>query len=280
MAMTRIRDLLVASPLPRLEARMLLEHVLQRPRVWLLAHDDAALEANQVTAYAALAARRVAGEPMAYLLGTREFMGHAFHVTPEVLIPRPETEHLVEAAIAHLSACTSAHPDVADLGTGSGAIAIAVALACPHARVTASDTSAAALAVACGNARRLQEGAGLGAPITFHQGDWYTALPADARYDLILANPPYIARHDPHLGEGDVRFEPRAALTDGADGLAALRTLAAGAPARLKPGGAIWLEHGWDQAAGVRALLMDAGLRNVASRRDLAGIERISGGYL
>jgi len=274
MAMTRIRDLLVASPLPRLEARMLLEHVLQRPRVWLLAHDDEALETSQVTAYAALVARRAAGEPMAYLLGTREFMGHAFHVTPEVLIPRPETEHLVEAAMAHLSACTNAHPDVADLGTGSGAVAIAVALACPHARVTASDASAAALAVARGNAQRLH------ADMVFCQGDWYAALPADQRYDLIVANPPYVARHDPHLGQGDVRFEPRAALTDEADGLAALRTLAAGAPARLKPGGAIWLEHGWDQAAGVRALLCAAGLRDVASRRDLAGIERISGGYL
>jgi len=276
--MTRIRDLLAASRLPRLEARMLLEHVLQRPRAWLLAHDDEALDTDQLAAYTTLAARREGGEPIAYVLGAREFMGHVFHVTPEVLIPRPETEHLVEAAMAHLSACTNAHPDVADLGTGSGAVAISVALACPHARVTASDASRAALAVARGNARRLC--AGLGTPITFHQGDWYTALPADARYDLILANPPYIASHDPHLGEGDVRFEPRMALTDEADGLAVLHLLAAGAPARLKPGGAIWLEHGWDQAAGVRALLCEAGLCDVASRRDLAGIERVSGGYL
>jgi len=278
MAMTRIRDLLAASPLPRLEARMLLEHVLQRPRAWLLAHDDAPLDAAALAAYVALSARRTDGEPMAYVLGAREFMGHAFRVTPDVLIPRPETEHLVEAALvhitAHIAACPDSHPEVVDLGTGSGAIAVSVALACPHARVTASDASYAALAVARDNAERL------GAAITFCQGDWYAALPADQRYDLILANPPYIARHDPHLGEGDVRFEPRAALTDNADGLAALRTLAAGAPARLKPGGVIWLEHGCDQAAGVRALLLDAGLRNVASHRDLAGIERISGGYL
>jgi len=278
MTTRRIRDLLATNQLPRLEARMLLEHVLQRPRAWLLAHDDEVLNADQMAAYTALAARRQGGEPMAYLLGAREFMGHTFHVTPEVLIPRPETEYLVEAAIAHLSACASAHPDVADLGTGSGAIAVCVALACPSARVTASDASASALAVARSNARHLQ--AGLGSPILFCQGDWYAALPADARYDLILANPPYIARHDPHLREGDVRFEPRAALTDEADGLAALRLLAAGAAGRLKPGGAIWLEHGWDQAAAVRALLIEAGLRDVSSRRDLADIERLSGGYL
>jgi len=272
--MTRIRDLLASSRLPRLEARMLLEHVLQRSRVWVLTHDDAPLDAATAAAYAALAVRRAAGEPMAYLLGTREFMGQVFHVTPEVLIPRPETEHLVEAGIAHLSACTTAQPDVVDLGTGSGAVAIAIALACPHAHVVASDASTAALAVARDNARCLH------ADVTFYQGDWYAALPADARYDLIVANPPYIARYDPHLGAGDVRFEPRAALTDEADGLNALRLLAAGAAARLKPGGAIWLEHGWDQAAAVRALLVAAGLRDVASRRDLAGIERVSGGYL
>jgi len=272
--MTRIRNLLAASRLPRLEARMLLEHVLQRSRAWLLAHDDEPLDAAELAAYTTLATRRAEGEPMAYVLGTREFMGHAFRVTPDVLIPRPETEHLVDAAIAHITACPNNHPDVVDLGTGSGAIAVSVALACPHARVTASDASHAALVVARENAERL------GTAMTFRQGDWYAALPAGERYDLILANPPYIARHDPHLGEGDVRFEPRTALTDNADGLAALRILAAGAPARLKPGGAIWLEHGWDQAAAVRALLADAGLHNVASRRDLAGIERVSGGYL
>jgi len=272
--MTRIGDLLAASRLPRLETRMLLEHVLQRPRAWLLAHDDEQLDTAALAAYTALAMRRVAGEPMAYLLGVREFMGHTLHVTPDVLIPRPETEHLVEVALAHVSACPHAHPEVVDLGTGSGAIALAVALACPHARVTASDASAAALHVARCNAERL------GAAVMFRQGDWYAALPAGERYDLILANPPYIASHDPHLWQGDVRFEPRAALTDAADGLTALRTLVRGAPTRLKPGGAIWLEHGWDQAACVRALLRAAGLHQVASRCDLAGVERLSGAYL
>jgi len=305
--------LMAQSGLPRLEARMLLAHVLGRPQAWLLAHDTDALAPADAAAFLDLAARRLAGEPMAYLLGEREFMGHLLRVTPEVLIPRPETELLVETGLAHLRgldagmqagdaaepqeghgpAAASAGPDpapvtspdptpaagpdrwaVADLGTGSGAIAVSLALACPRAAVTATDASAAALAVAAGNAQRL------GARVDFRQGDWYGALPPGARYHLIVANPPYIAAGDAHLQEGDLRHEPPAALTDGADGLSALRVLAVGAPARLAPGGAVWLEHGWDQAQAVRALLAAAGLRGVASRRDLAGIERISGGYL
>lgn len=268
--MTSVRDLMAASRLPRLETRMLLEHALRKPRVWLLAHDDEPLDHVAVETYRALSARREAGEPMAYLLGEREFMGHAFHVTPDVLIPRPDTELLVEIAAGHLASLD--HPDVADLGTGSGAIAVSVALACPHARVQASDYSDAALSVARGNAQRL------GAAVSFHQGDWYAALPDGQRYDLILSNPPYIASGDEHLQQGDLRHEPRSALTDGADGLRDLRTLAEGSLARLKPGGAIWLEHGWDQAEAVRAMLSAAGLQDVASRRDLAGIERMTGG--
>jgi len=299
--------LMAQSGLPRLEARMLLAYVLGRPQAWLLAHDTDALAPADAAAFLDLAARRLAGEPMAYLLGEREFMGHLLRVTPEVLIPRPETELLVEAGLAHLRSlgaailpgdaaqphgagalaaaaggptpdpAPAAGPDrwaVADLGTGSGAIAVSLALACPRAAVTATDASAAALAVAAGNAQRL------GARVDFRQGDWYGALPPGARYHLIVANPPYIAAGDAHLQEGDLRHEPPAALTDGADGLSALRVLAAGAPGRLAPGGAVWLEHGWDQAQAVRALLAAAGLRGVASRRDLAGIERISGGYL
>jgi len=265
-----IRALLAASKLPRLEARMLLEHVLGRPRVWLLTHDDEALAERDVALFQRLAARREAGEPMAYLLGEREFMGHVFRVTPDVLIPRPDTELLVETAVAHLSGRGSVR--AVDLGTGSGAIAVSLALACPQARIDASERSGAALALARANARRL------GAVLRFWQGDWYEALPAGQRYDLIVANPPYIACSDAHLSQGDLRFEPRTALTDEADGLRDLRTLAAGCVARLEPGGAIWLEHGWDQAAAVRAMLRAAGLSQVASRRDLAGIERISGG--
>ncbi|WP_459615937.1 peptide chain release factor N(5)-glutamine methyltransferase [Bordetella sp. 2513F-2] len=270
--MALIADLLRDARLPRLETRMLLEHVLGRPRAWLLAHDTDPMPPEAEQAYQALAARRLAGEPMAYLVGEREFMGHRLRVTPDVLIPRPDTELLAETAIA----AAGARPGLAvlDLGTGSGAIAIAVALACPQAQVHATDSSRAALAVAAGNAGRL------GAQVRFFEGDWYAALPDGQRYDVIVSNPPYIADGDAHLGQGDLRHEPRGALTDGADGLSALARIVAGAPARLRAGGALWLEHGWDQAEPVRALLRRAGFAGVESRRDLAGIERISGGYL
>ncbi len=258
--------------LPRLEARMLLEHVLQKPRAWMLAHDTDPIEAWQAQQYQALATRRLAGEPMAYLVGHREFMGHDFAVTPDVLIPRPETELLVETALAWLADRPEAA--VLDLGTGSGVIAVSIALGAPRAAVTATDASAAALQVAVRNAARL------GARVDFAQGSWYDALPARARYDLIVSNPPYIARDDQHLDQGDLRFEPRNALTDGADGLRDLAIIVAGAAARLRPGGALWVEHGWDQAAAVRQLLAAAGFDQITSRRDLSGIERISGGSL
>ncbi|WP_431603388.1 peptide chain release factor N(5)-glutamine methyltransferase [Bordetella petrii] len=258
--------------LPRLEARMLLEHVLQKPRAWMLAHDTDPIEAWQAQQYQVLATRRLAGEPMAYLVGHREFMGHDFAVTPDVLIPRPETELLVETALAWLADRPEAA--VLDLGTGSGVIAVSIALGAPQAAVTATDASAAALQVAVRNAARL------GARVDFAQGSWYEALPARARYDLIVSNPPYIARDDQHLGRGDLRFEPRSALTDGADGLRDLAAIITGAAGRLRPGGALWLEHGWDQAAAVRQLLAAAGFGQVSSLRDLSGIERISGGSL
>ena len=270
--MAAAKDILFQSGLPRLEARMLLEHVLRKPRVWILAHDTDPLPAEAVARYQALAARRAAGEPMAYLVGEREFMGHSLRVGPDVLIPRPDTELLVETALEWLRGFESL--SVLDMGTGSGAIAISIALARPDVAVLATDRSMPALKVAAENALRLN------ARVHFAAGDWYEAVPPTHRFDLIVANPPYIAAADPHLEQGDLRFEPRGALTDGADGLAALRTIVAGAPARLNPGGAVWVEHGWDQAAAVRQLLADAGLRGVASRRDLAGIERISGGYL
>ena len=270
--MTRIIDLLHDTRLPRLEVRMLLEHALGKPRAWLLAHDTDPAPAVAAELYRALAERRLAGEPMAYLLGEREFMGHPFRVTSDVLIPRPDTELLVETAIEALSGTPG--PTVLDLGTGSGAIAVSVALARPQAVVSATDRSAAALAVATDNAGRL------GARVRFLQGDWFGALPAGERFDLIVSNPPYIDSADPHLQQGDLRHEPRGALTDDADGLSALARIAADAPGWLKPGGALWMEHGWDQAEAVRNLLRAAGLTRVASRRDLAGIERISGGYL
>lgn len=258
--------------LPRLEVSMLWQHILNVSRTWLISHDDEAVSEQAATTFLALVARRRHGEPMAYLLGEREFMGHRFAVAPGVLIPRPDTEVLVETGLAFLASLEK--PSMIDLGTGSGAIAISVALARPDADVTATDYSNAALKIARGNAHSLQ------ARVDFHQGDWYQAVPADARFDLILSNPPYIAQGDRHLSEGDLRFEPSQALTDGADGLQALAILAAGARARLKPGGQIWLEHGWDQAQAVRNLLTQAGLRDASSRRDLAGIERISGASL
>lgn len=201
-------------------------------------------------------------------------MGHVFKVSPAVLIPRPETELLVETGLACVHGLRA--PRVLDLGTGSGAIAISIALARPDADVVATDTSSSALAVAQSNA------ASLGAGIRLGRGSWWTALSDDADdtgFDLIVSNPPYIASRDKHLGQGDLRFEPPGALTDYADGLAALRVIAEGAASRLKSGGALWLEHGYDQAEAVRKLLVGHGFTQVESRRDLAGIERISGGF-
>ncbi|MBX6317150.1 peptide chain release factor N(5)-glutamine methyltransferase [Pigmentiphaga sp.] len=269
------RDLIAGCGLPLLEARMLLERALGVNRAWLIAHDDEPLPEAGVARFEDWAARRRDGEPMAYLLGEREFMGHLFHVSPAVLIPRPETELLVETALAHVREIPS--PRLLDLGTGSGAIAVSLALARPDAQVDATDLSPEALAVAAGNARRL------GARVALLEGSWYEALNESAAapiYDVIVSNPPYIAAGDPHLSQGDLRHEPDMALTDHADGLQALRDIARGAPAWLKPGGALWMEHGWDQAGQVRDLLRAAGFRHVESRRDLAGIERISGGSL
>lgn len=268
-----IRGLLAECNLPRLEARMLLERVLSQSRAWLLAHDTDPLPAQAVAAFGSLVQRRLAGEPMAYLVGEREFMGHRYAVAPGVLIPRPETELLVETAVETLQG--RAAPRVLDLGTGSGAIAVAIALARPDADVLATDASDAALAQAQANARAL--GA---SNVRFGHGDWYGAVSDDQPFDLIVSNPPYIAARDEHLQQGDLRYEPRSALTDEADGLSALRIIALGAPSRLAPGAMLWMEHGWDQAPAVRQLLAQAGLRGAQSRHDLAGIERISGANL
>ncbi|CAB3820086.1 peptide chain release factor N(5)-glutamine methyltransferase [Achromobacter denitrificans] len=272
MTPPQLKTLLLDARLPRLEVRMLLEHVLGKPRAWLLAHDTDPLLPEVAAGYESLAQRRLSGEPMAYLLGHREFMGHRFRVTPDVLIPRPDTEVLVETALECLAGLAA--PAVLDLGTGSGAIAISIALARRDARVMASDVSAAALAVAAANAWDLA------ASVRLVEGSWYEAVPAGEGFDLIVSNPPYVASDDPHLDQGDVRFEPRGALTDGAGGLEDLARIARGAGRHLKRGGALWMEHGWDQAEAVRDLLAQAGFDGVHSRRDLAGIERISGGRL
>lgn len=271
---TTVRSLLGSCRLPRLEGRMLLRHVLRVPQVWLMAHDTDMVDAASAARFQDLVQQRLAGRPMAYLIGEREFMGHVFRVAPDVLIPRPETELLVETAIRHLALLDSPQPCVLDLGTGSGAVAISIALACPRARVVATDISDRALAVAAENA------AALGAKVQFFCGSWYEPVPPQSLFDVIVANPPYVAAHDPHLVQGDLRFEPMLALTDGADGLTALTDIARGAPARLRAGGVLWMEHGWDQAPAVRSLLQGTGFQRVRSLNDLAGIERITGGSL
>ena len=256
--------------LPRLEAQMLLLHALGQPpqaRAWLLAHDDAALPADAATRLHALATRRLAGEPMAYLTGEKHFHGLRLQVDARVLDPRDDTETLVDWALALLPA--DAPRRVLDLGTGSGAIALAIAHARPQARVTAVDASADALTVARANAGQL------GLAVTLHHGDWLAPV-AGERFDLIVSNPPYIAEGDAHLPA--LAHEPRSALVSGADGLDDLRRIVATAPAHLAPGGWLLLEHGWDQAGAVRDLLGTAGFTQVQSRRDLAGIERCSGG--
>lgn len=253
------------ASIPLREARRLLCHVLGLSPAVLEAHPERKVSPGDTAAFRALVARRAAGEPMAYLTGRREFYGLEFHVTPAVLIPREETELLVDIALEARAR------QILELGTGSGCLAVAVAKHLPQAQVTAVDASAAALAVARENAARH------GVGIRFLQGNWFAPLGGE-RFDLILANPPYVAEDDPHLAQGDVRYEPLGALTAGSDGLDDIRRIVAGAPAHLSPGGRLWLEHGYDQAEAVAALLAAAGFTDIAQRRDLAGILRVSGG--
>ncbi len=252
----------------RLESRVLASHAWAVDAAWLIAHDTDKMLNAQTAAFQTLLSRRLAGHPIAYIVGYREFYGRSFRVTPDVLIPRPDTELLVELALQRIP------PDqpleVLDLGTGSGCIAISLALERPLAHITAADCSEAAVAVARHNADRL------GARITFLQSDWLTALD-EQRFDLIVSNPPYIARQDPHLGRGDVRFEPITALTAGQDGLDDIRQLIAQSRAHLNPGGWLLLEHGYDQAESVRTLLNQHARPAPQSWSDLAGHARVSG---
>jgi release factor glutamine methyltransferase len=265
-----VRQALAQCGLAPIDANVLLAHSLGRDRAWLLAHSEDDMPQQAFGVFLAAARRRRDGEPVAYLTGRREFHGIELEVTPDVLIPRPETETLVDAALALLPADTPLR--VLDLGTGSGAIALAIARARPHAAVLGVDQSDAAIAVARANAQRLAIG-----NARFARSDWFGAL-ADLRFDVIAANPPYIAAGDPHLLEGDLRFEPRAALTPGGDGLDALRAVVASAPAHLVPGGMLLVEHGHDQAEAVRALFVDAGARDMRRHRDLAGHWRVAEG--
>jgi release factor glutamine methyltransferase len=257
-----------ALGLDRLDAQLLLLQALGRPvheRAWLLAHDGDALPADAWPVLAAFCTRRLAGEPVAYLLGEKEFHGLPLQVDARVLVPRPDTETLVDWALDVVQGRD--RPKVLDLGTGSGAIALALQHARPDAVVDAVDASAEALAVARENARRL------GLAVRFAQADWLAG--AASGYDLIVSNPPYIAAGDPHLPA--LAHEPSSALVSGADGLDDIRRIVADATVHLTPGGWLLLEHGHDQAAAVRALLAAAGFEAVQSRPDLAGIERCSG---
>jgi len=266
--------------LPAGEARLLLGHVMERPAAWLIAHDDEVLEEDALLCFASLVARRKGGEPVAYLVGYREFYGRDFAVSPEVLIPRPETEMLVDIALGKevgaggtATGAIKNAPRILDLGTGSGCIAITLALEIRAAQVSAVDASDAALLVARKNANRLD------ASLRLLRSDWFGGLSGE-RFDLIVANPPYIAAEDTHLAAGDLRHEPRMALAGGADGLDAIRRIVAAAPRHLSPGGQLWLEHGYDQADAVRKLLAAAGLCDIEQHRDVAGIVRVSGGRL
>lgn len=253
-----------------LEARVLLCHVMRRQAAYLIAHADEALESEQAGAFNALITRRAAGEPVAYITGGREFFGLDFHVTPAVLIPRPETELLVELALARIPESSACH--VLDLGTGSGCVAISIARRRPKSRVTAIDQSREALALARENARSLDV-----RNVEFDSGKWFSGLGA-RRFDVVVSNPPYVAEGDPHLMEGDLRFEPPLALCGGRDGLDAIRTIVAEATAHLCADGWLLFEHGSDQASACRTLLLAADFKAVASWRDLSGHERVSGG--
>ncbi|MGM0913994.1 MAG: peptide chain release factor N(5)-glutamine methyltransferase [Pseudomonadota bacterium] len=259
------------SPSARLDAEVLLCHVLGAERTWLYTWGDREADREATVRFRALLARRMAGEPVAYLTGEREFWGLTLATDPSTLIPRPDTETLVEAALA---LATAPGGRLLDLGTGSGAIALAFASERPGWHVLGLDIRPEAVALARQNAARHAL-----ANATFGESDWFAALAGqdeDARFDLVVSNPPYIAADDPHLAEGDVRFEPRSALVAGGEGLSDLRHLAAAAREHLLPGGWLLLEHGFRQAAAVREALAAAGYVEVASRCDLAGHERIS----
>ncbi|RFP24335.1 peptide chain release factor N(5)-glutamine methyltransferase [Duganella sp. BJB488] len=255
------------SLLDPLDNRVLLCHALGLSRVSLITQSERELDAEQAARFAALVQRRLAGEPVAYIVGQREFFGLPFEVNGAVLIPRPDTELLVELTLDRLPP----QGRVLDMGTGSGAIAVALAHTRRDAAVTALDVSPDALAVARRNA------AANGVQVNFLQSDWYAALQGQPPFDVIASNPPYIASGDRHLSEGDLRYEPPGALTDHADGLSALRIIVAGAAEHLKPQGWLLMEHGYDQAAAVRQLLTDQGYNEVQSWADLAGIERVTG---
>ncbi len=257
----------------KLEATLLLCHLLQVPRSHLFAWPEKPLTPGQQQAYEALIQRRLSGEPIAHITGEREFWSLPLHITPDTLIPRPETELLVERALKHL--VTLSAPRIADLGTGSGAIALALASERPDALIHASDRSTAALTVASGNAASLKLH-----NVSFFPGNWCHALPAGEGYNLILSNPPYIEADDPHLNQGDLPREPARALVSGQDGLDDIREIAAQSPTYLKPGGWLLLEHGEGQAPSVRQILEQRGFTAITTHKDLARRPRLTEGRI
>lgn len=269
MLLSEARDRLSGIDSARLDAELLLAHVLGLDRTALYTCPEHVPTAWQCQSFMDLLARRAGGEPLAYLIGQREFWSLPLTVTPDTLIPRPETELLVECALEYLGG--RQHPCIADLGTGSGAIAIALARELPEAVIVATDFSTAALTVARGNAERLCPGR-----IGFHQGDWCEAL-GNMTFDVIVCNPPYVADGDQALQSDGVRFEPQDALASGPDGLAAIRQIIPAAICHLKPNGWLLLEHGAGQATAIAGLLSRHGYRNIALKRDLAGLPRASG---
>lgn len=256
----------------RLEAQFLLQHCLSVNRAWLLTHENDVMEGDARVAFDALLQRRLNGEPIAYILGKREFYGLEFKVTADTLIPRPDTETLVEAALEKIPADQSC--PVLDLGTGTGAIALSVARHRVHAQVTAVDTSSAALTVAQGNAKNLGV-----SNVQFVLSDWFTELQGRT-FDVIVSNPPYIAEEDVHLQRGDLRFEPVSALASGKDGLDSIRHIISQAPHYLNPTGWLMLEHGYDQSQAVAGLMEDAGYQSISSFLDLSGLYRVTAGRL
>ncbi len=254
-----------------IDARMLLQHVLDVNHAWLIAHSGQELAPHQVRFFLELTLRRVHGEPVAYLTGVREFYGLPFFVTPEVLIPRPETELLVDLALAHIASDIPCQ--ILDLGTGSGVVGLSIAKHRPLAAVTLVDISADALAIAKKNARQLN------VSVRLLEGDWFAGVSGE-KFDIVMSNPPYVAEEDPHLAQGDLRFEPRLALAAADRGLACIQSIVAAAPAHLNAGGALLLEHGYDQAESCRRLLAESKFDGIFSSPDLAGIMRVSGGWL
>jgi len=275
----KISDLLSGDLETRVDRRLLLESVVGHPHEWIAANPEYVLHEIEIDIYEALLTRRMAGTPVAYLLGWREFFGLEFSVSPAVLIPRPETELLVEWALELVA--EKDEVTILDLGTGSGAIAISLQWKRPRAHVVAVDNSPDALNVAQDNAERLLEGrpGGAGNMPKFFKGHWFKPL-GNQQFNLVLSNPPYVAANDPHLELGDVRFEPPGALIGGVDGLDALRDIIATAPRHLLAGGTLLVEHGFDQGPACQSLMEKAGFEQITTRPDLAGHPRITGGRL